>query len=254
MTLTRRDLLLGAAAVVVSDPTAASTQVRLLPTPRQVRGPFWPRPAIRAQRFPLEHDLDLVVVAGSPPAEGTRVHLLGDVRNVAGEPLLGAVLEVWQTCDRGRYLHPGDRREEVGTHDPGFQYFGTGPVAADGTWALRSVMPRTYPATASRRWWRPPHVHFRVLLGPRVLLTTQLYFDDPMDPANATTHGALQEVDRLLRRVPGPRRHELITRLAPAEERRDLADVLSLHGIDPAADPAGGPTARWGEFRIVVAP
>ena len=73
-------------------------------------------------------------------------------------------MEIWQCDEAGHYHHPGDG----GRADPSFQGFGRVAVGADGQYRFRTIRPVPYGG-------RTPHIHFKVKLGPRELLTTQLY-------------------------------------------------------------------------------
>ena len=68
--------------------------------------------------------------------------------------------------------HPRDG----GLADPAFQGFGRATVDAQGRWRFRTLRPVAYSG-------RTPHIHAKVKLGTRELLTTQLYVQD--DPGNA---------------------------------------------------------------------
>lgn len=229
----RRAFLLSLLVPAVLPRRAAAGQ--RTPTPSQVEGPYYPPPAMRARRFPAE-SADLTRV-GDTAAEGVRVLLLGRVVDLDGAPQGGARVEVWQTCHRGRYLHPADDWGSEIPQDPGFAYFGATETDGEGGFALLTVMPRRYPSGARREWWRPPHVHLKVRAGRRERLTTQLYFDDPLDPDNGWRHRAVQEVDRVLGVVPEAERHLLRVGLAPLDEA-----------------PPGFPQARevttWGPARV----
>ena len=54
-----------------------------------------------------------------------------------GQPLAGAVVEIWQCDEDGHYHHPGDG----GRANPAFQGFGRMQVGADGRY--RSIGSRT---------------------------------------------------------------------------------------------------------------
>jgi protocatechuate 3,4-dioxygenase beta subunit len=216
-------------------------------------GPFYPPKQLVRRRFP-HADNDLCVVPDQTPAEGLRVLLGGRLKDLTGGPVPGVRIEIWQTCHRGRYLDPLDDYGAEIPMDPGFQYFGECLTDDQGTWAFRTVMPRRYPSGGRRRWWRPAHVHFKLLQQDRELLTTQLYFDDPADPDNAWKHRAVQEVDRVLRDVPRARRGELICRLGRLEEVDGLGAVLARHGPTSWSEEGetayGTPRAGW--FAITV--
>ena len=103
---------------------------------------------------------------------GPAVWLEGEVSDLAGRPVSGARVEIWQCDGEGHYHHPGDG----GRADPAFQGFGQVTVGADGRYRFRTLRPAAYSG-------RTPHIHVKVRLGPRELLTTQLYVQG--DPGNA---------------------------------------------------------------------
>lgn len=89
-----------------------------------------------------------------------------------GQALKGAQVEIWQCDQSGHYHHPRDG----GQADPAFQGFGRVTVTADGGWRFRTIRPAPYSG-------RTPHIHLKLRLGQRELLTTQLYVEG--EPGNA---------------------------------------------------------------------
>jgi hypothetical protein len=89
--------------------------------------------------------------------------------DVNGNPLPGAVVEIWQTDASGIYDHPGD--PSTGRRDTTFQFYGQSVAGADGTYLFRTVLPGRYEP-------RPRHIHVRVKLDGTTALTTQFYFEE----------------------------------------------------------------------------
>ena len=81
-----------------------------------------------------------------------------------GKPVAGAQIDIWQCDQAGHYHHPGDGAKA----DKRFQGFGRVTVASDGNYRFRTLRPAAYGG-------RAPHIHVKVKLGQRELLTTQLY-------------------------------------------------------------------------------
>jgi protocatechuate 3,4-dioxygenase beta subunit len=131
----------------------------LVPTPEDDWGPFYP------PDWSGEIDPDLTRFGGAR-AEGGRLHLTGTVRNRAGTPLAGAVVEIWQTDVRGRYRHPGVPER---LRDPGFQGYGRTTTDDRGAYAFLTVPPGRYGS-------RPPHIHLHVAVPGRKEFVTQIYF------------------------------------------------------------------------------
>ena len=143
-------------------PTLLRAQQRM-PTPAATAGPFYP------PTLPADIDNDLVVVRGAPArAQGIVTHITGRVLNAAGRPVPDAQVEIWQCDAPGRYLHPGSGGSAP--RDAGFQGFGRARTGADGAYSFRTIKPVPYTG-------RTPHIHVKVKLARRELLTTQLYVE-----------------------------------------------------------------------------
>lgn len=145
----------------------AQPAARRLPTPAQTEGPFYP------VALPADADADLLRNGTRAPYGGGRpAWVEGTVSDVDGRPVAGAQVEIWQCDEQGHYHHPGDG----GRADAAFQGFGRVAVGADGRYRFRTIRPAPYSG-------RTPHIHVKVKLGARELLTTQLYVEG--DPGNA---------------------------------------------------------------------
>ena len=92
-------------------------------------------------------------------------------------PVAGAIIEIWQTDNNGIYLHPNGRR--TSRRDTNFQFYGESVTAADGTYRFRTVLPGYYGS-------RPRHIHVKIKLDGRKLLTTRfLLCPDPRQAADS---------------------------------------------------------------------
>jgi protocatechuate 3,4-dioxygenase beta subunit len=158
--LSRRRFLVLMGALGATPGLLAAAE-RLLLTPRQSRGPFYPL------EIPLDSDNDLTRVKGQPGiARGEITDVVGQVRDESGRPVARARVEIWQCDANGRYHHPRDGGEE--DRDPNFQGYGQYLTGDDGRYRFRTIKPVPYPG-------RAPHVHFTVS-GPAIEpLTTQMY-------------------------------------------------------------------------------
>lgn len=129
-------------------------------TPRQTEGPFYP------DEMPLDTDNDLLVIGDSiTPAVGEVSHLSGTVKNVKGELVKNALVEIWQVGAKGVYLHTKDDRPG---RDENFQGYGRFLTDLKGRYYFRTVKPVTYPG-------RAPHIHVAVTLNNKRMLTSQCY-------------------------------------------------------------------------------
>jgi protocatechuate 3,4-dioxygenase beta subunit len=158
-----RTLALGLGATAFTAPGAFAEE--LARTPRLTEGPFYPR------RLPLDTDNDLLIINNSiTPAVGEVTHLTGRVLSESGEPITGAVVEIWQCDARAHYIAQGKGG------DPNFQGFGRFTTGSKGEYRFRTIKPVPYPG-------RTPHIHFKVKKGERELLTSQLFING--HPQNA---------------------------------------------------------------------
>lgn len=152
----------GAAPVAAVPPAAvraAAAHAAAAPTPAQTEGPFYPR------ERPAERDPDLLRVGTGAPARGTPAWVEGTVTDLDGRPLRGATVEIWQCDADGHYL-----QARAGSAEADFQGFGEAVLGADGRYRFRTLRPVPYPG-------RAPHIHFKLRLGGREVLTTQLYVE-----------------------------------------------------------------------------
>lgn len=163
---TRRTLTAALIACPALLTARAQPATLLRRTPAQTEGPFYP------VAFPVDADNDLLRNGALRYARGQPAWLDGTLRDLDGRPVRGAQVEIWQCDEAGHYDHPGDGSRQ----DPAFQGFGRTTVDAEGRWRFRTIRPVPYSG-------RTPHIHVKVRLGTRELLTTQLYVAG--DPGNA---------------------------------------------------------------------
>ncbi len=203
----RRRLVLGMVAALVAAPALAG---RLLPTPRQTAGPFYPLTP------PLDDDNDLTRVRGRPGAARGRIaDVSGRLLDVNGRPLPAVRIEIWQCDANGRYHHSFDFGGAV---DPNFQGFGHAMTDANGRYRFRTIRPVPYPG-------RTPHIHFAVLPDRAPRFTTQLY-----------VHGESRNAhDSLFNHIPVERRGLVLAEFSPArigDAELDARFDIVLGGAD----------------------
>jgi protocatechuate 3,4-dioxygenase, beta subunit len=192
-TLPRRTLVAAfvAAPALLFQARAQTAPSPLRPTPAQTEGPFYP------VRLPEDRDSDLLRTGTREYTAGQPTWLDGQVQDTAGQPVAGAVVEIWQCDQDGHYHHPGDG----GSANPAFQGFGQVQVGSDGRYRFRTIRPAPYSG-------RTPHIHVKVRLGQRELLTTQLYVEG--EARNAS--------DGLWRRLPPPDRAAITVPFRPGPQ------------------------------------
>lgn len=206
----RRTIIKAGAGIAVSAVTAgvvASTSKR---TPANPEGPFYPR------HQQIDKDTDLTLIDGhTERAQGEVIRVTGQVLDEMGNPVEGALVDIWQANTHGRYHHEDD--PATAPEDPNFQGWGMVKTDAQGRYSFTTIKPGAYKVDGT--WRRPPHIHYKVSRRGYHELTTQMYFAGE----------SLNEGDRLLQRV--------------AEEDRGLL-VVDFKEID------GTP---HGDFPIVLA-
>jgi protocatechuate 3,4-dioxygenase, beta subunit len=169
---------------------ARAQQPRQL-TPSQSEGPFYPDQALQ------DADFDLLKNGNIAYANGQPAWVSGSVMDQAGKPVSGAVVEIWQCDHAGVYRHS----RSSGNAPMQFQGFGKVQVGADGRYRFRTIKPVIYPG-------RPPHIHYKIKLGGRELLTTQMYI------AGEAANGR----DFLTRSLSQEQRSLLETRFTPSTD------------------------------------
>ncbi|MCY2964873.1 MAG: protocatechuate 3,4-dioxygenase [Planctomycetota bacterium] len=133
----------------------------LTKTPTQTEGPFYP------DHLPLDTDNDLLIINEKiTPGVGEITHLSGKVLDAMGDPVRGAVIEIWQCDAHGAYLHTKSGNAEK--RDSNFQGFGRFLTNRAGEYYFRTIKPVPYPG-------RTPHIHVAVKIKGREKFTTQLY-------------------------------------------------------------------------------
>lgn len=181
-------------------------------TPEQTEGPFYP---IQDQK---DKDWDLTQVQGrAGKARGEIVILHGVVQDPTCHPIAGALVEIWQACDTGKYNHPSD--PNTADLDPNFQYWGRYVTDKDGKFKFKTIKPGAYPAAEG--WIRPPHIHMKVHLRGYEEVTTQLYFKEEV---------MLNQKDYILQRLSHLERENVIIEFKnrPGNSHREGNAVITL--------------------------
>lgn len=108
-----------------------------------------------------------------PGDPGQRLHIQGQVRSAIGDPLPGAVLNVWQADGTGQYQP--DRYRAVLTTDK------------DGKYRFGTVLPGQY--------YGVKHIHVVVSHPSHRPIQTQIVFkgDPNLDPSTQRDHGVFLE-------------------------------------------------------------
>ena len=183
----RRRLLQSLAFATAGFWTHGALAEALTLTAKQGEGPFYP------DHLPLDTDNDLIVVNNSlTPATGDITYLSGRVLGPGGDPVRGATVEIWQCDSNGTYIHT--KSASTGKRDANFQGYGRFLTAGTGEYLFRTIKPIPYSG-------RCPHIHAKVRLNGRELLTTELYIKG----------FAQNETDGIYRKLCDPKARESVT-------------------------------------------
>ena len=208
--ISRRSVLTAGAGLAATAISATAIGKKAALTPANPEGPFYPK------HKQTDKDTDLTVIEGhSERAQGEVIRVTGRVLDDNGQPVEGALVDIWQANAHGRYHHEDD--SSTAPRDPNFQGWGMVKTDAEGRYAFTTIKPGAY--KAGRNWNRPPHIHYKVSRRGYHEITTQMYFAG--EPLN--------EKDRLLNDVD--------------KDKRDLL-VVNFQELD------GMPR---GEFNVVLA-
>ncbi len=169
-------------------------------TPSQTVGPFF-----HYALTPKSYGRPELVTnhVATPDAVGERIRIEGYVIDGDGEPIIDALLEIWQPDGEGRFAsHDGKARGNAG-----FTGFGRCDVDSNGFYTFETVKPGPVPGPNGAM--QAPHINVGLLArGVLRRLFTRVYFADE----------AANEADAILSLVPTERRGTLI---ASRRERGD---------------------------------
>lgn len=188
---------------------------QLIQTPSQTEGPFYPN------KMPLDTDNDLLIINDSmSPAVGTITYLSGRILDKSGQPIRGALVEIWQADNNGAYIHSGS--DNAAKRDGNFQGFGRFITGSTGDYYFRTIKPVPYPG-------RAPHIHFAVKLKGQAKFTTQCYIKG--FPGNAS--------DQVLKELRDTKaRDSLLIGFDPIKQSR-IGELAARFDITLGYTPAG---------------
>jgi protocatechuate 3,4-dioxygenase, beta subunit len=166
---TRRNFLSSAAIGAAALWTPGVFAQSLTQTPKQTEGPFYPN------KMPLDTDNDLLIVNDAiTPAVGDITYVSGRILDKNGNPIRGALVEIWQVDNKAAYIHTADKNNP--NRDTNFQGFGRFVTGSTGEYLFRTIKPVPYPG-------RTPHIHYAVKIKGQEKFVTQCYIKG--HPGNA---------------------------------------------------------------------
>lgn len=166
--------------VLAADMLGVSTLVALINNPGNhggeslaaLLGPFW------RERSPPCESGETIARAGTP---GVPLEVRGTVRDLQGQPVAGAVVDVWQASPVGLYENQDDNQPDMNLR-------GRFTTDAQGQFFLRSVVPAGYPVPTDgpcgellraqqRHPNRPAHLHFMISKPGFKVRVSQVFAD-----------------------------------------------------------------------------
>ena len=176
---------------------------RRVVTPSQTVGPFFAY-CLTPRDYRRDDLVTNDLVAASE--DGPRITVEGVVLDGRNQPIVDAMLELWQADARGRYL--------LGADGGGFRGFGRAETDLQGRYGVTTIKPGAVVQPDGRA--HAPHINVSIFAkGLQRQLFTRIYFED--EPANAH--------DPVLGRVPPRFVETLIAKRVDAEPRRYRFDI-----------------------------
>jgi protocatechuate 3,4-dioxygenase, beta subunit len=159
--LSRRNLLRGASLAPLFWTAKGAFAQALTTTPALTLGPYYP------DRLPLDQDNDLLLINDAlTPSVGEIMWATGRVLDRSGNPVRGAMVEIWQADNNGAYIHT--KSGNAAKRDGNFQGFGRFLTGSNGEYVFRTIKPVPYGP-------RAPHIHLAVRIKGKKELITQCY-------------------------------------------------------------------------------
>ena len=137
-------------------------------TPSLTQGPYYPL----VGNMPLDKDNDLIYLNDNlTRAVGKITYLTGRILDSSGNPIKGALVEIWHADNGGNYIYSATSARNAAA-DSNFQGFGQFLTGADGQYKFRTVKAGLYTG-------RTRHFHFAVTIpGQYGRYCTQLFWNE----------------------------------------------------------------------------
>ena len=143
------------------------------PTQANNLGPFW------REGSPLVENGGTLLRSATP---GEPLFFNGQVKDAAGQPVVGAEIDVWHSSPIGLYENQDAAQAEMNLR-------GRFVTDAQGRFSFRSVKPGAYPVPDTgpagdllkaqlRHNWRPAHLHFLIFKDGYKTIASQVYSND----------------------------------------------------------------------------
>jgi protocatechuate 3,4-dioxygenase, alpha subunit len=175
-------------------------------TPSQTVGPFF--------HIGLE---PMAISNLSSGIVGEPIEMTGRIVDGDGQPVIDAVIELWQANAAGKYSHPEDTQDKLPTE----KFKGYGRVATDSNGKYRFITMKPGAVRGPNGNSQAPHIAVNLFMrGLLKHLVTRVYFPD--EPSN--------ENDAVLMRVPRERRSTLIANWVSGQRALLSWDIILQGG------------------------
>ena len=184
--------ILGASTLITLQNDLSSATANADKTATALLGPFWR--AASPQCMPG----DSIARGAEADALGQALWVKGIVRDSFGQPLQGAMVDVWQASPVGLYDNQDDAQPDMNLR-------GRFSTDTQGRFEFRSVRPAGYPVPVdgpcgellsgqNRHPFRPAHLHFMVSKPGYKVLVTQVFADDDARLATDVTFSVVESL------------------------------------------------------------
>ena len=155
-------------------------------TPPQTQGPYYPL----ADDLPLDKDNNLVELNDNlTVASGIVTYVSGRVLDSSGNPIRGALVELWHADANGVYTYYNGAGRNPAA-DANFAGFGQFMTRANGAYKFRTIRAGLYPG-------RTRHFHWGITIpGQLTRLTTQTYWSGEAGNASDGVLNGISNADQ----------------------------------------------------------
>ena len=187
----RRGFIRKLAAMGAFYTTAGLYAEALTLTPQCTQGPYYPL----AQNIPLDKDNDLVQLNDNlTPAAGIVTYVSGRVLDSNGNPIRGALVELWHADDGGNYIYSAASARNLAA-DANFAGFGQFLTGSSGAYKFRTIKAGLYVG-------RTRHYHFGITIpGQLTRFTSQLFWNEVPKTSEGVTWNTTNSNDMVLQGI-----------------------------------------------------
>jgi len=146
-------------------------------TPEVTQGPYYPL----ANNIPLDKDNDLLYLNNNlTAATGLITYVTGRVLDASGNPVKGALVELWHADNGGNYIYSASAARNPAA-DANFAGFGQFLTGEGGYYKFRTIKAGLYVG-------RTRHFHFGITFpGQLTRHTTQLFWNETAKSSNGSS-------------------------------------------------------------------